>query len=285
MSKYLVAGLLALSFAFPVTSASAQERVTAVLKSGERVTGELVDLGGRDYTFRVNGRERRIRIADMAMIDFPGTAPNVSESELARAGQGNHVIVLRNGQTLNGRLVDISESSRPLVLHLEVNGERRRMTSQQVARIYMDQAGATATSGGGEQALGPGSRSIQVSATRAWTPTGITVRKGDIVRFSSSGEVRVGPNASDTSNVNGRPGAYAVRATAPRVLLGALIGRVGNGDPFGIGGQESVPMPDSGELFLGVNDANFGDNSGEFRVIVGVGAARTGERAIPRRRR
>ena len=95
----------------------------------------------------------------------------------------------------------------------------------------------------------------------------------------------MGPNASDTSNVNGRPGAYAVRATAPRVLLGALIGRVGNGDPFGIGGQESVPMPDSGELFLGVNDANFGDNSGEFRVIVGVGAARTGERAIPRRRR
>ncbi len=285
MSKSLVAGLLALIFAFPAATATAQGRVTALLKSGERVSGELVDLGGYDYTFRVNGKERRIPIADMAMIDFPGTAPNVSESELARAGQGNHVIVLRNGQTLHGRLVDISESSRPLRLHLEVNGERRTMTSQEVARIYLDRAGVTATTGGGEQALGPGSRTIQVSATRPWTPTGITVRKGDVVRFSSSGEIRVGPNASDTSNVNGKPGAYAVRATAPRVLLGALIGRVGNGNPFGIGGQESVPMPDSGELFLGVNDANFSDNSGEFRVIVNTGGERTGGRAIPRRRR
>ena len=50
--------------------------------------------------------------------------------------------------------------------------------------------------------------------------------------------------------------------------MGALIGRIGNGAPFGIGNQTNVPMPASGMLFLGVNDNNFDDNSGEFRVEI-----------------
>ncbi len=47
------------------------------------------------------------------------------------------------------------------------------------------------------------------------------------------------------------------------------IGRIGNaGAPFGIGNLSSVVMPASGELFLGVNDDELGDNSGGFVVDV-----------------
>jgi len=54
----------------------------------------------------------------------------------------------------------------------------------------------------------------------------------------------------------------------PAALAGALIGRIDNGQPFGIGDQTSVRMPASGILYLGVNDDNVSDNSGQFQVVV-----------------
>ena len=54
----------------------------------------------------------------------------------------------------------------------------------------------------------------------------------------------------------------------PSVNAGALIGRVGNSQPFGIGNQSSVPMPFDGILFLAVNDDQPSDNSGEFVVAI-----------------
>ena len=51
--------------------------------------------------------------------------------------------------------------------------------------------------------------------------------------------------------------------------MGALIGRVGNGQPFSIGNTTNAfDMPDSGRLFLGVNDDHVADNSGNFVVKV-----------------
>ena len=55
------------------------------------------------------------------------------------------------------------------------------------------------------------------------------------------------------------PGAYA----------GALIGRVGNSQPFAIGDQATVPMPFDGVLFLAVNDDERSDNAGAFSVTLG----------------
>jgi hypothetical protein len=57
-------------------------------------------------------------------------------------------------------------------------------------------------------------------------------------------------------------------APLPTVSAGALIGRVGNGQPFGIGDQAGVPMPLDGLLYLAVNDDERSDNSGEFIVSI-----------------
>jgi len=54
----------------------------------------------------------------------------------------------------------------------------------------------------------------------------------------------------------------------PKALAGALIGRIDNGPPFGIGNQTSLIAPASGILYLGVNDDNVGDNSGQFQVLI-----------------
>ena len=52
----------------------------------------------------------------------------------------------------------------------------------------------------------------------------------------------------------------------PNVNAGGLIGRVGNGRPFAIGNQSSVPMPNQGLLYLAVNDDELSDNTGAFVV-------------------
>ncbi len=59
-------------------------------------------------------------------------------------------------------------------------------------------------------------------------------------------------------------------APLPQVFAGALIGRVGNGAPFGVGNQTSIRAPGNGPLFLGINDDNVGDNAGQFQVSIVV---------------
>jgi len=61
-------------------------------------------------------------------------------------------------------------------------------------------------------------------------------------------------------------GSYTPGAPLPNALMGALIGRIGNSAPFGIGDQSSFTAPASGMLFLRVNDDNLSDNAGEFAV-------------------
>ena len=52
--RFILTGLVALTVAL-AGSAIAAEKATLVLRSGERISGELVDLGGVGFTFRVKG--------------------------------------------------------------------------------------------------------------------------------------------------------------------------------------------------------------------------------------
>jgi len=124
---------------------------------------------------------------------------------------------------------------------------------------------------GSNAALAPATGSgISVSPKQAWTSTGLTVRKGEVLTFNASGEVQLSGDQNDIATPFGsKTGRKAANAPVPNVLAGALIGRIGtNGQPFGIGSGASVPMPAAGQLFLGVNDDGLDDNQGEFRVDI-----------------
>ena len=100
-----------------------------------------------------------------------------------------------------------------------------------------------------------------------WVSTGRYVRQGQQVTIRSSGEVRLSSDPSDIARAAGSvKGRYAANAPLPSALAGALIGRVGNSAPFGIGDQSSFTAPASGMLFLRVNDDHLPDNAGEFGV-------------------
>ena len=127
------------------------------------------------------------------------------------------------------------------------------------------------TSGGADTRDGEGTRTrtIAVPATRQWTPTGISVHQGDRIRIETTGEIRWTSNPNDRSR---SAGALDQKKTPgsplPNSFVGALIGRIDSGQPFGIGDQTSIVVPASGLLYLGINDDNVSDNSGQFQVVI-----------------
>ncbi|HVZ22331.1 MAG TPA: hypothetical protein VG871_14765 [Vicinamibacterales bacterium] len=254
--------------------AQAQENATLTLKSGQTVTGQLVDLGGVGFTVRVNGQDQHIAQNDVAAIDFTGGT--MSDADWS-SFNGSPEVVLRNGQTVQGQLTDIGGTT-PLRLTVNTSTGTRDFTSSDVARVIMARPqNAVATSGSRPapaQSVAGGT-TITVNANQPWTPTGITVQKGQLIRFSSNGQVQVSANSGDTAPTTGLAGRYSTRATMRNVLIGGLIGRIGtSGQPFGIGSQTSITAPASGQLFLGVNDDNFRGNQGAFQVSVAVGGGR-----------
>ena len=252
-----------------VAVAQAQENATLTLRSGEKISAQLIDLGGVGFTVRVNGQERQIPTNDVAVIDFTGGS--MTNDDWAKVNSGQHVTWLRSGETINGNLYDIAGTS-PLRLTLQTSSGERVVGSNEVARIVLARtdaavAGTTGTTAANrEAATGTG---LVVSARQAWTPTGLTVRRGEVLTFNTTGEIQL---SADTNDIAGSAGAksqrYATNSPLPRNFAGALIARVGN-QVFPIGNQATVTMPANGQLFLGINDDGFEDNVGEFRVEIG----------------
>lgn len=242
----------------------AQAGATLTLRSGETVTGNLVDLGGVGYTIRVDGKERQIPQNDVAVIDF--TNDRMSAADWAKF-TGSSQIVLRNGKSVDGSLYDIGGTN-PLRLTVKTSEGEREFSSSEVARIILAKPAnvATATSGTPAQASVAGT--ITVPANQPWTSTGITVRKGQPLTFRTSGDVHLSGEPNDVANAGGKPGRFAPNAPVKQAPAGTLIGRIGDGAPFAIGTRTRILAPASGVLFLGVNDDGFNDNSGNFEVIV-----------------
>jgi hypothetical protein len=245
--------------------AQAQENATLTLRSGERISGQLVDMGGSGFAVRVNGQDRNVATNDVAVIDFTGGS--ATDADWAKVTDGQQLLVLKDGTTTTGQLYDIGGTS-PLKITFKTSSGDRDVSSSQIARIVLARpaGGSAAPSASLAPATGSG---ISVSPRQQWTSTGMTVRKGEVLSFNTSGEVQLSGDASDVaSSAGSKTGRKATGAPLPTALAGALIGRIGTGPAFAIGNQTTVTMPAAGQLFLGVNDDGFDDNQGEFRVDI-----------------
>ena len=251
----------------------AQQSATVVLRSGERVQGQLVDLGA-DYTLQVNGQERRIAPGDVAAIEFAGGA-QLNADWFSKLNSGQPIVVLRNGEIFAGRLADIHGAGSGQYT-IDTPSGRREVNGGDVAQLYFsvpagmaasNATGAVATSGVQGTQLESGA--ISIAANQGWVNTGIRVRKGQMINFRVNGEIQLSGDANDRAVSAGSTSGRTVPGSPlPNALAGALIGRVGNGAPFGIGNQASVSMPDNGVLFLGINDNTLTDNTGNFSVVI-----------------
>jgi len=251
----------------------AQERAILTLRSGETIRGELMDLSGVGFTVKVNGTDRQIPANDVAVIDFG--AGTMRDADWEKVPRGRQMVMLKNGENVFGQLVDIGGSS-PLRMTIKTRSGDRDISSNEIARVILARpSNVPAGSDSGNppnSALAPATgNGLLVSPKQAWTATGISVKKDELLSFNANGEIQLSADANDVATPFGsKSGRKAPRSPLPNVLAGALIGRIGTtGQPFAIGSGVTIKMPGEGYLFLGVNDDGFEDNVGEFRVDIG----------------
>lgn len=263
------------------TAVSAQTSVTVQMRDGSKVEGRIEEMTPDGTLFvRVSQHDqRRIPIASVALIDRVGGASGLPETELREAVGPAHLLLTSSGGSVKGQLVAIrggqgsaQEGLQRTYVFRSQDGREQEFPLNQVSRVYLGTypiaaiTGGASTPGLDQGVATPGA--IRVPANAGWVSTGMRVRRGDTVTFNTTGEVQLSDNANDRARAAGTP-RTAAGAPLPNVYAGGLIGRVGNGQPFAIGNQASVPMPNDGLLYLAVNDDERGDNTGEFIVQLG----------------
>jgi hypothetical protein len=274
---------------FSASLAEAQVTTTVVLKSGERHSGQ-------NLSYRIDRARVAVRTSPNAEPTFPEDqvafvefAGGIAPTNLGLNGQ--EAVVLRDGAVLRGNLVEMGHGtngdlSTPFLVIIDTDSGQKRLDAGQVARVYFsggDTASAGSSAGGGrarDEAIVAAASNrtkridqhVTVGATQAWTATGIQVRRNEQVTIAGSGQVDIasgGVPAGVTGGNDINPGNPVATAKT-----GALIGKIGNGRPFLIGERTTLRATDNGQLMLGVNDSNHGDNSGAFEVDVVVNSVR-----------
>ena len=255
-------GAIALLTTLGIGSALAQESAVVILRSGERISGSVIDLNAQGLQVRVGGNDRWIGPGEIAAISFTG---DLSDADWNAVQAGTAVFVLRNGQVVTGELFDIGGTT-PLRLTVRGSGGDRDLMSNEVARIIWARPTTVSPTTGGTAGGGPG---VVVPGNQQWVSSGISVRRGETVSFQSTGEIRLSGDPNDIAHVTGSTRQrYSGSAPLRENFVGALIGRIGNGAPFAIGDQTSIQMPATGVLWLGINDDVVSDNAGQFNVVI-----------------
>ena len=258
--------------------AFAAQPVTFVLRNGDRVSGELTYKGGTTYT--LNGRD--YPSDDIAMIAFTPGDPSAAELQQIPTVDNNpseherHIFVTRDGQIIFGKIYHISPDGSTFTFDRREGG-RHDIAAGNLARVYVNPAGARSVyasvlAGGVPNAVATSgvlsAGAISVQANQPWTDTGMTVKKGDRIYFTTNGQITVGPGFVAGADGSGTAGPRA-GLPVPAMPAGGLIARVDTGAPFPIGSNtQAIVMPANGRLYVGVNDDNFSDNSGFFAVTV-----------------
>lgn len=269
------------------------QSATVVMRNGERVQADVRDMG-HNFSLNVNGQPRSVPIGDVVLFDFAGDGRNIALDEVTKVNAANGgYVIMKNGEQFNASLKDLT--GKPLIA-IFTNGRRSNLSD--VARIYLGSVnnvpGFPTQSVAGAQPDMPerpgrgrgwgrsrgqypdrseapaNARSVVVPSNVQWTNTGFNVNRGQYLRFEPSGEIRLSTNGEDIGRPAGAMTArHADKATIPTIPVGALIGRVGNGQPFSIGDTTTAfDMPADGRLFLGVNDDHVADNSGNYVVKI-----------------
>jgi len=259
--------------------ATAQDRATVQMRDGSKFEGRIEELTASGELFvRVSQHDqRRVPITSVALIDKVGGANGLPDTELREATGAQHLLLLSNGSSVKGHLVAIrggegSANENLPRTYVFRAGDGRELTygPEQVGRVYLGTYPFAAITGAirTDDLAAVGSElpgSLHIAARNGWVNTGLRVRKGEWISFSSSGQVQLSDNGGDRAGVAGTQ-RTAPGAPLPSAYAGALIGRVGNSQPFAIGDQAAVPMPFDGILSLAVNDDERADNAGEVIV-------------------
>ncbi|MCX6549897.1 MAG: hypothetical protein NTY02_02620 [Acidobacteria bacterium] len=134
MRKHIPLVLVALVVVASTAALLAAPQATLTLRNGDRVRGELIDLGGVGFSIKSGGVDQNIPANDVALVDFVGGA--IPRAEAAKMAEGRAFISMRNGDIVYGRLIDIGGTN-PLRLSVRTENGNQDFSSSDVARVFL----------------------------------------------------------------------------------------------------------------------------------------------------
>jgi hypothetical protein len=168
-------------------------QVTALTKTGERVSGGLQDLANDRFYIRTSmDDDRRLPRNEVVLLDFAGRAEGLPDTELRHARGGQHVMVLRDGNVVTGQFLGIEGGGKQdfdlRVAFRSQGGEERRVRVNEVTRLYLGQAEQALQAGGTGPAATTGqqgeqTRTVRVPANQRWVDTQLSVQQGQTVNI------------------------------------------------------------------------------------------------------
>jgi hypothetical protein len=122
----------------------------------------------------------------------------------------------------------------------------------------------------------PKESSLDVAGTSRGTDTTIDVRTGDEITITATGRVIAGRRLGEVGPEGGRAGGFGsivgirpLPSAGPGALIGYIRSTTGQmSQPFLIGSQVKMNAPADGRLYLAINDDDYSDNGGAFKVTI-----------------
>jgi len=113
---------------------------------------------------------------------------------------------------------------------------------------------------------------VDVSARKDWTSSGLIVKRGDRIRVSASGTITLDPVSGRTCGPEGIADLTDPKKLLPDQPTGALIAVISsdNDDFIFLGKSGEFTATRDGLLFLSVNEGQLSDNVGTFKAVVEV---------------
>lgn len=114
--------------------------VTLLLRSGERITGELASLDRSSVDVRdTDGGRHAVAVSDVVLMDFQGAARLANRTDIDRVRNAGHLLVMYDGTTRQGHVVDIvGESGADAAVVFEsAAGQREEIPLNDVNRVYL----------------------------------------------------------------------------------------------------------------------------------------------------
>ena len=262
---------------------------TIRLKNGSIIKGKVTSFADDQFVVMLDSGSGRsmskamIYIADIAKIDFDAAAGASGESTARDNTTAQPEDSTRNNPSVKESAKETppvnpamrsSTAKKPKTEALEPLPTTE--TAQPEKTTATPEASTSVPETVTRKPLGPNARTVnvEVAAKRDWTSSGVIVKRGDRIRITATGNITLDPSGQSS-------GPEGVDAPDSRKLVsdkptGGLIGVIGadNDDFVFIGRLTEFTATRDGLLFLSVNEGTLSDNSGSFKAVIEIQAAR-----------
>ncbi|MDQ3323615.1 MAG: hypothetical protein M3525_14455 [Acidobacteriota bacterium] len=240
---------LAASLALSLSAAVFADTIR--LKDGSVIKGKIVSFGGGSFTVVISDgtrqRQMNFTVAEVESISFDAATAPVQTAKTSENAVNPPVSIPQTAPTP----APVQTAPTPSTVNPTANSPANSSAA----------------------ALKPITLNVSVLAdntSNGWTNSGFVVRKGQKIRFGSSGRVSLGGGRFTTSE--GVSSLADANKLMPREATGGLIAVIGddNNEFIFIGSGREFTATRDGALFLGVNEGNLDDNSGKFDVKIDI---------------